>query len=87
MKLSGLVLGSALKTDCRNVSWMCLARFAFFKILLVYAMKTKVEVKHSAGNKDLLHMKIKGSMMFKGVKIVFAFLGLCCSLNDHKGQS
>lgn len=36
-------------------------------------------------NKDLLHMKIKGNMVFKGVKIEFAFPGLCCSFNDHKG--
>lgn len=66
---------------------MFLVQFAFFEILLVYAIKTKVEVKHSAGNKDWLHMKIKGSMMFKGVKIVFTLPGLCCSLNYHEGQS
>lgn len=87
VKLSVFVLGSALETDCRNVSWMCLVQLVFFKILLVYTIKTKVEVKHSASSKDLLHIKIKGNVMFKGVKIVFAFPGLCCILKDHKGQA
>lgn len=87
MKLSGLVLGSALEIDCRNVSRMCLVQFALLKILFVYTIQMKVEVKHSAGSKDLLHIKTKGNTMFKGVKIVFVFLGLCCSLNDHKGQA
>lgn len=45
-------------------------------MLLVYTTKMKVEVKHSAGYKDLLYIEIKGNMMFKGVKIVFAFPGL-----------
>lgn len=47
----------------------------------------KMEVKHSASNKDILHMKIKRSMVFEEVKIQLAFPGLCCIFNDHKGQA
>lgn len=66
---------------------MCLVQFAFFKIFLVYAVKMKVEMKHSASSKDILHMKIKRSTVFEGVKIQLAFPGLCCILNDYKGQA
>lgn len=53
-----------------------------FQIFFVYTMKMKVEVKHSASNKDILHMKIKRSTGFEGVTVQLAFLGLCCICND-----
>lgn len=61
---------------------MCLVQFAFFKFFLVYTIKMEVEVKHSGSNKNILHMKIKRGVVFEGVKIQLAFLGLCCILQS-----
>lgn len=41
----------------------------------------------TTSNKDILHMKIKRSMVFEGGKIQHAFLGPCCVFNDHKRQA
>ncbi|XP_075004988.1 stromal interaction molecule 2 isoform X2 [Calonectris borealis] len=60
---------------------MCLVQFAFFKFFLVYEVKMKVEMKHSASSKDILHMKIKRSTVLEGVKIQLAFPDPCSTLS------
>lgn len=80
VKPSDLGMYSGLKTDYRNISWMCVVQFASF-YCAAHTEKRKWKW-NSSGNKDVLQ-DINESMVLEA-KIQFTFPSLYCTLSDNK---